>query len=136
MSTSMVQKGKENSSLVVFLTDIFLYFVYPWGLHEDWTDFKFFQVKGTDYNTPDGTCVRDYIDVTDLVDAHVKALEKAMPNKVGIYNVGTGKGRANEMNLFLTVHSCVWKICYTRVGICSEVYIPAPRLDHCFQVDQ
>jgi len=50
------------------------------------------QVKGTDYKTHDGTCIRDYIDVTDLVDAHVKALEKAMPGKVGIYNVGTGMG--------------------------------------------
>lgn len=52
------------------------------------------QVKGTDYKTGDGTCVRDYIDVTDLVDAHVKALEKAKPKNVGIYNVGTGKGRS------------------------------------------
>ncbi|KAI4368046.1 hypothetical protein MLD38_016655 [Melastoma candidum] len=52
------------------------------------------KVKGTDYNTPDGTCIRDYIDVTDLVDAHVKALQKAQPKKVGIYNVGTGKGRS------------------------------------------
>ncbi|KAK9714403.1 hypothetical protein RND81_06G091600 [Saponaria officinalis] len=52
------------------------------------------KVRGTDYKTPDGTCIRDYIDVTDLVDAHVKALEKAMPGKVGIYNVGTGKGRS------------------------------------------
>lgn len=52
------------------------------------------KVKGTDYSTPDGTCIRDYIDVTDLVDAHVKALEKAEPRKVGIYNVGTGKGRS------------------------------------------
>ncbi|KAK8966654.1 putative UDP-arabinose 4-epimerase 3 [Platanthera guangdongensis] len=52
------------------------------------------KVKGTDYQTHDGTCIRDYIDVTDLVDAHVKALDKAMPKKVGIYNVGTGKGRS------------------------------------------
>ncbi|CAL9070008.1 unnamed protein product [Musa banksii] len=52
------------------------------------------KVKGTDYATSDGTCIRDYIDVTDLVDAHVKALDKARPNKVGIYNVGTGKGRS------------------------------------------
>jgi UDP-arabinose 4-epimerase len=56
------------------------------------------QVKGKDYDTPDGTCIRDYIDVTDLVDAHVKALEKAMPKKVGIYNVGTGTGRINRKN--------------------------------------
>ncbi|XP_039127514.1 LOW QUALITY PROTEIN: probable UDP-arabinose 4-epimerase 2 [Dioscorea cayenensis subsp. rotundata] len=52
------------------------------------------KVKGKDYPTTDGTCVRDYIDVTDLVDAHVKALAKAEPKKVGIYNVGTGKGRS------------------------------------------
>ncbi|ONK65737.1 uncharacterized protein A4U43_C06F410 [Asparagus officinalis] len=52
------------------------------------------KVKGTDYPTADGTCVRDYIDVTDLVDAHVKALNQAQPNKIGIYNVGTGKGRS------------------------------------------
>nr|XP_034893851.1 probable UDP-arabinose 4-epimerase 3 isoform X1 [Populus alba] len=52
------------------------------------------KVKGIDYKTADGTCVRDYIDVTDLVDAHVKALAHAKPRKVGIYNVGTGKGRS------------------------------------------
>jgi UDP-arabinose 4-epimerase len=52
------------------------------------------KVKGTDYETPDGTCVRDYIDVTDLVNAHVKALNKAERGRVGIYNVGTGKGRS------------------------------------------
>lgn len=50
------------------------------------------KIRGVDYTTPDGTCVRDYIDVTDLIDAHVKALEHAKPSKVGIYNVGTGKG--------------------------------------------
>jgi UDP-arabinose 4-epimerase len=54
--------------------------------------FFFFKVRGIDYSTADGTCVRDYIDVTDLVDAHVKALAHAQPGKVGIYNVGTGKG--------------------------------------------
>nr|ANC33519.1 UDP-xylose 4-epimerase [Albuca bracteata] len=52
------------------------------------------KVKGIDYPTADGTCVRDYIDVTDLVNAHVKALSQATPNKVGIYNVGTGNGRS------------------------------------------
>ncbi|XP_031256469.1 UDP-arabinose 4-epimerase 1-like isoform X1 [Pistacia vera] len=52
------------------------------------------KVRGTDYKTADGTCIRDYIDVTDLVDAHVLALANAKPGKVGIYNVGTGKGRS------------------------------------------
>ena len=49
-------------------------------------------MRGLDYNTSDGTCIRDYIHVTDLVDAHVKAMEKAERGKVSIYNVGTGKG--------------------------------------------
>ncbi|KAE8657516.1 putative UDP-arabinose 4-epimerase 3 [Hibiscus syriacus] len=52
------------------------------------------KVKGMDYKTHDGTCIRDYIDVTNLVDAHVKALQNAKPHKVGIYNVGTGRGRS------------------------------------------
>ncbi|XP_055806393.1 probable UDP-arabinose 4-epimerase 2 isoform X3 [Solanum dulcamara] len=52
------------------------------------------KVRGTDYKTADGTFIRDYIDVTDLVDAHVKALEKARPGKAGIYNVGTGRGKS------------------------------------------
>lgn len=57
------------------------------------------QVRGTDYKTSDGTCVRDYINVVDLVDAHVKALEKAKSGKVGIYNVGTGKGMLSNLNI-------------------------------------
>ena len=51
-------------------------------------------VFGNDYDTKDGTCVRDYIHVVDLAKGHVKALEKMMksPGKVDIYNLGTGKG--------------------------------------------
>ena len=50
-------------------------------------------VFGTDYNTPDGTCIRDYIHVIDLAEAHIlalEAIEKGMES--GAYNVGTGKG--------------------------------------------
>lgn len=52
-------------------------------------------VFGNDYNTKDGTCVRDYIHVLDLADAHVKALEyldKQEDNFIDIFNVGTGNG--------------------------------------------
>lgn len=50
-------------------------------------------VFGTDYPTPDGTCVRDYIHVTDLADAHVKALEYlAKGGKSEILNCGYGHG--------------------------------------------
>ena len=50
-------------------------------------------VYGDDYDTPDGTGVRDYIHVVDLARGHVKAL-RAIENKCGveIYNLGTGKG--------------------------------------------
>lgn len=50
-------------------------------------------IFGDDYDTPDGTCVRDYIHVTDLADAHIKALEKLFKtDESGIYNLGNGKG--------------------------------------------
>ena len=53
-------------------------------------------VYGDDYNTPDGTCVRDYIDVMDLADAHVQALkmlsQKEEKSSYDVINVGTGRG--------------------------------------------
>lgn len=51
-------------------------------------------VFGNDYNTPDGTGVRDYIHVVDLAKGHIKALEKLEKEKKGlyIYNLGTGTG--------------------------------------------
>lgn len=53
----------------------------------------FVRVFGNDYDTPDGTGVRDYIHVVDLARGHVKAIEKFAENKgVLIYNLGTGNG--------------------------------------------
>ena len=49
-------------------------------------------VFGTDYPTPDGTCIRDYIHVDDLGDAHVKALERIEPGTSLKMNLGTGRG--------------------------------------------
>ncbi len=50
------------------------------------------EVFGTDYPTPDGTCIRDYIHVDDLADAHLLALEALAPRKQLLYNLGTGRG--------------------------------------------
>jgi UDP-glucose 4-epimerase len=50
------------------------------------------QVFGDDYPTPDGTCVRDYIHVTDLADAHLRALSACEPGLHRIYNLGNGTG--------------------------------------------
>lgn len=47
---------------------------------------------GTDYPTPDGTAVRDYIHVVDLADAHLLALDAAVPARHVVYNLGSGRG--------------------------------------------
>lgn len=50
-------------------------------------------VFGADYNTPDGTCIRDYIHVTDLAAAHIKALEYLLAGgQSAVFNLGTGSG--------------------------------------------
>lgn len=51
-------------------------------------------IYGNDYETADGTCVRDYIHVVDLAKGHVAALEKMGDEQVQIYNLGTGKGES------------------------------------------
>ncbi|BAW31133.1 MAG TPA: UDP-glucose 4-epimerase GalE [Methanothermobacter sp.] len=50
------------------------------------------QIFGTDYPTPDGTCIRDYIHVMDLADAHYRALKLLEENKSEIFNLGNGDG--------------------------------------------
>jgi UDP-glucose-4-epimerase GalE len=50
------------------------------------------EIFGTDYPTPDGTCIRDYIHVDDLAEAHILALDKLTPGSQLKYNVGVGKG--------------------------------------------
>jgi len=50
-------------------------------------------IFGTDYPTPDGTCIRDYIHIVDLAQAHLIALERLLDNRPGgCFNLGTGKG--------------------------------------------
>lgn len=57
---------------------------------------KELKIFGNDYNTPDGTCIRDYIYVVDLAKAHVKAMERVLEHpetdKVEVFNIGTGRG--------------------------------------------
>jgi len=53
-------------------------------------------VFGDDYDTPDGSCIRDYINVVDLAKAHVYAIDRILQHKqqekVEVFNIGTGKG--------------------------------------------
>lgn len=56
---------------------------------------KELKIFGNDYDTPDGTCIRDYIYVVDLAKAHVKAMERVLDtdsDKLEVFNIGTGKG--------------------------------------------
>ena len=68
-------------------------------------------VFGDDYNTPDGTCIRDYIHIEDLADVHVSCLEYSIQKKNNenyeFYNVGTGEGLSvlELINLFEKVNN-------------------------------
>ena len=54
---------------------------------------EYIEVFGTDYDTPDGTCIRDYIHVNDLADAHLKAVDYLMKGgATECFNLGTGLG--------------------------------------------
>ncbi len=58
---------------------------------------KTFKMFGDKYQTPDGTCVRDYVHVMDLADAHVKALNYANDNSVAeVFNLGSGAPASNK----------------------------------------
>ncbi len=50
------------------------------------------KIFGTDYDTPDGTCIRDYVHVEDLIGAHVLAMDKLQAGKPLVYNLGIGRG--------------------------------------------
>jgi UDP-glucose 4-epimerase len=53
-----------------------------------------FVLNGTNYPTPDGTCIRDYVHVEDIARAHALALDPAVP--AGVYNLGSGSGSSNQ----------------------------------------
>lgn len=58
---------------------------------------KKLRVFGNDYNTPDGSCIRDYINVVDLAKAHIAAMERILdeeynPSEAEVFNIGTGRG--------------------------------------------
>lgn len=84
-------------------------------------------IYGNDYDTPDGTCVRDYIHVEDLANAHVKGLHKLQNTNenFSVYNVGTGKG-TSVLEIISILEKNNQKIKYEikprRQGDLSEIY--------------
>ena len=85
-------------------------------------------VYGDDYDTPDGTGVRDYIHVCDLATGHIKALEKldSIPGGCEIYNLGTGKGTSvlELVHAFEKAcgHAVNYKIAPRRAGDIATCY--------------
>lgn len=91
---------------------------------------KQLSVFGDDYNTPDGSCIRDFIYVVDLAKAHVKAmayiLDGKMDKPVDVFNIGTGKG-ASVLELIKTFEECTgvklnYKIVGRRAGDIEQVW--------------
>jgi UDP-glucose 4-epimerase len=87
-------------------------------------------VYGNDYPTPDGTCVRDYIHVVDLAEAHVIALQRLLnkenTEKAEVFNLGTGKGSSvlEVIRAFEKVsgQKLPYKIVERREGDITEAY--------------
>jgi UDP-glucose 4-epimerase len=72
-----------------------------------------FALFGDDYDTPDGTCVRDYIHVLDLVEAHSRAMEKLLSGSEStFYNAGMGVGHSNK-----EVIKCVEEVTGIKINV-------------------
>lgn len=85
-------------------------------------------INGNDYNTRDGTCIRDYIHVSDVADAHLEAvcLAEGLPaGEHRAYNIGTGRGYTNhevlEQLLALAGHDVPWSFGPRREGDADEL---------------
>jgi len=80
------------------------------------------EIFGTDYETPDGTCIRDYIHIVDLASAHILALH---PSKRGFFNLGTGGGSSVR-----EVIDCCRKITGRKIEVVERARRPGdpPRL--------
>lgn len=95
-------------------------------------------VFGDDYNTPDGSCIRDFINVVDLSKAHVIAIERLLENKseekVEIFNLGTGIGLSvlELIHVFekVTGKPLNYKITGRREGDIEQIWAQADKANH------
>ena len=96
-------------------------------------------VFGQDYDTPDGTCIRDYLHVCDLAQAHVDALNFTMnnPKKLEIFNLGMGKG-VTVLEIIRNFEEVTgvklnWKYGPRRPGDVEKIYADATRANERLQ---
>ena len=93
-------------------------------------------IHGNDYNTSDGTCIRDYIHVVDLAKAHVKAMTFAdqMTSSVDIFNVGTGHGSTVLQVVQAFEKRCSMRLNYRigprREGDVEQIFADTQKINH------
>ncbi len=92
----------------------------------------FVSVYGTDYETPDGTCIRDYIHVVDIARAHLLALEHLDRLEAAIYNLGNGNGYSNLEVIrtveYVTGRPIPWEPAPRRPGDPARLIASAERI--------
>jgi len=81
---------------------------------ESLRDNRPFTLNGADYDTPDGTCVRDYVHVEDIADAHAQAVDTGLPS--GVFNLGTKTGFSNR-DVLATAERITGKQLDTQIGM-------------------
>lgn len=91
-------------------------------------------IFGTDYDTPDGTCIRDYVHVCDLVDAHVLGLKWLQDDKGSrVFNLGTGTGfsvlEVMDAAKAMTNHAVPFNIGPRRAGDCTKLVSGSTRAE-------
>jgi UDP-glucose-4-epimerase GalE len=95
---------------------------------------EYVQIFGTDYPTPDGTCIRDYIHVDDLASAHLVALEKLTPGMELKLNLGTGHGASVQEVIDhcreITGHAIPSRVAPRRPGDPPELVADASLAKH------
>lgn len=91
------------------------------------------QIFGDDWNTPDGTGVRDYIHVVDLAKGHLAALDRLPADDVAIYNLGTGKGYSVKQVIAAFEDACSKtlpvEVVSRRDGDIAECYADASKAE-------
>jgi UDP-glucose 4-epimerase len=90
-------------------------------------------VFGEDYPTPDGTCIRDYVHVEDLVEAHVEVMQALVPGDRRAYNLGIGRGHSVK-EIIEAAHAVVGRpfrvdVGPRRPGDPPELYADASRIE-------
>ncbi|WP_404427747.1 UDP-glucose 4-epimerase GalE [Ureibacillus chungkukjangi] len=95
-------------------------------------------IFGTNYDTPDGTCIRDYIHVTDLANAHILALDNLLSSdsKSAIFNLGNGQGYSVreiiETCEKVTGLQCIVENCEKRPGDPARLVASARKIEQVF----